>query len=497
MSSPSQAFARVKSRVSQLLPTGGLKQSVFRGGVWLGAGSTTEQAFRFLRNMILTRILVPEAFGLMAIVLSATTLIQVMVDVGASQALIQNRKGSQESHVRAAWWLALTRSVGLYAIIYAAAPFIGRFYANGELTGLARIAMLSIVFEGAISPLAYVAVKEMKFRKWAAVANGGGIIGVAVAIGLSFVLRDVWALAIGFLSENAARCILSFILCPWTPRIPENLDAMRDLWKFSKGLVGLAFLNLIFIRADIFVLGKLYSAAQLGIYTLGIYLIQTPVVFITDILSQTLFPAFSRIQDDHERMNRILVKATSAIVLVGLPAVVFLVFCGRSLLTILYGHRYGEASTALAVAACAALCSILNALITIAFYAKGQPQLHRRAVAAMAVVVVALIYPLTKEFGLWGAQVACLVANIVGYVLQLERMHKITKLNLLEYAKDFTIPAGISMGAVVIWMLARYALPDWRPIPTILFGGFVCLMAYGALLGFSLQNSKRAEACRE
>lgn len=489
----SNTLRKIRTKFDKLVPARGLQRSVFRGGAWLGAGSTTEQAFRFVRNIILTRILAPEAFGAMAIVLSATTLIQVMVDVGAKEALIQNPNGGQESHVRAAWWLALTRAAGLYAIIYFAAPFIGSFYANGELTGLARLAMLSIIFEGAISPVAYVAIKEMKFRKWAAITNGGGIAGVVVAIGLSFVLRDVWALAIGFLSENAARCILSFILCPWKPRLPENLDAVRDLWKFSKGLIGLAFLNLIFSRADVFVLGKLYSPAQLGIYTLGIYLVQTPVVFITSILSQTLLPAFSRIQDNHERMNRALLKVTSGTLLIGLPALVFLVFCGRSILTILYGHRYGEASTALALAACAALCVVLNALITIAFYAKGQPQLHRRAVAVMAIAVAALVYPLSKEFGLWGAQVACLVASVLGYLLQLERMRKITDLDLFEYLKSFTIPVGISVGAVAIWMMARSVVSEWRPVPTILFGAFVCVMAYGALLGFSLQSSKRAE----
>ncbi len=97
------------------------------------------------------------------------------------------------------------------------------------------------------------------------------------------------------------------IVYPGLPSFEWDRRASRDLLMFSKGMVGLSFLNLIFARADIFVLGKLYSPALLGIYALAVNLIQTPSNFLINTLSQTLLPALSHVQDDPTRANRILI----------------------------------------------------------------------------------------------------------------------------------------------------------------------------------------------
>jgi O-antigen/teichoic acid export membrane protein len=323
-------------------------------------------------------------------VLSASTLIQVLVDVGAREALIQNPRGSEEGHVTATWWMTVGRSFSIYAMVYVLAPIAAHFYGHPELTSLARIATLSIVFDGLMSPRAIVAMKEMKFTRVAIIDNGGAICGVLITVVLSLFFRDVWALVIGFCSENAIRCILSFALCPYRPRIPKDLAPFKDLLQFSKGMAGLALLNLIFSRMDVFVLAKLFSEADLGLYSMGIYLVQTPVTFLMRIIAQTIYPTFAHVQDNPARENRILLNLTSATLLLGLPVLVFLGFSGHSVLTIVYGARYGAAAIALTLAACAALLNVLNAQLTMVFYSQGMPQLHRRAVAAMAVVVAVL-----------------------------------------------------------------------------------------------------------
>ncbi len=479
MSLISQTYGKIRAQLQALFSADGLKGNVFRGGAWLGAGSLVEQVIRFSRNMLLTRLLAPEAFGTMAIVLSATTLIQVLAEVGSREALIQNPRGTEDEYIGAAWWLSAGRALSIYSVIYFAAPYISRFYGNVELAPLARIATLSIVFDGLMSPRAIVAMKQMKYSRWAAIQNGGGILGVVTTIVLSFFLRDVWALAIGYCSENALRFVLSYVLCPYRPRFAIDFAAVRDLLRFSKGLFGLALLNLIFTRADIFVLAKLFPASDLGLYSMAIYLVQTPMVFLAAILVQTLLPALSRIQDDHARMNRILLQVTSATVMVGLPALVFVGFCSRSLLTLVYGQRYSVVAAALVMAAVASFINILNVQLTLMFYAKGLPQLHRRSVAAMAVVVLALIYPLSKGLGIWAGQLACLIAVVVGYLLQVERMRKVTGLHLSEYWKTFLIPATASLVIAALWFATWSLGALTRPAPIIIFGILSCLLAYG------------------
>ena len=321
---PSSAwgYQRVQESVRNVLNGGGLKAKVFRGGIWMGAGSFSEQLTRFGRNMILTRLLAPEAFGTMAVVLSAGSVIQMVTDIGVKEAIIQNPRGSEDDYLSAAWWIASFRALSIYACIFLLAPVLSKFYGNHELIPLLRVVALSVVFEGTLSSKAYVAIKNMSFKKWAAIHHGGGIGGVILTLILSLFIRDVWALVLGNVAESAMRWALSYVLCPYAPLASWNRQAARDLLRFSRGLFGLSFLNLIFTRADVFVLAKLYSPAALGFYVMGIYLVQTPAGFLMNLLGQTLLPTFSKVQGNKVRENRILLQLNSLLVQLGMPALV-------------------------------------------------------------------------------------------------------------------------------------------------------------------------------
>jgi O-antigen/teichoic acid export membrane protein len=482
----------MKQAIRTFLTRDSLKARVFRGGAWLGAGSFAEQSFRFVRNMILTRLLAPEAFGTMAIIMSAASVIQALTEVGAKEALIQNPNGDQEDHVGAAWWLAFGRATGVYLLLFLAAPFMARFYGNLQLTALLRVATFGLVFEGAISTKAYVAMKHMKFSRWAIINHGGAILGVATTLVLSYFLRSIWALVLGTCSESAAKCILSYFVCPYLPPLGWHRGAIRDLLRFSKGLFGLPLFYLIFIRADVFVLAKLYSPAELGIYAMAVYLVQTPASFLINLLGQTLMPTLSHVQDDRARMNRILMQVTAGIFVLGMPVLVFIFFSGRSLLTLAYGHRYSSAYAALTVASCIALLNTANAQITTVFYAKGLPQLHRRAVAAMAILMVVLIYPFARQFGMVGGQLACLIAVVAGYLFQIERIRKVTALDLSQYRKNFLLAALISLSSVAVCLVARYLGGFAHPVPTVFLAAAGCLVTYG--LAYVLMVRKWGDA---
>ena len=484
------AYARTRHAVELVLLGDGLKAKVFRGGIWLGSGNAVEQAARFGRNMILTRLLAPEAFGTMAIVLSAISVVQSFTEIGVKEGLIQNPNGGEDHYVNAAWWLALGRAISLAAVLFAVAPFAARFYGNAEITALLRLSTVGIVLGGAFSPRAYVAMRDMKFGKWAVITNAGGICGVAITLVLTLFIRDVWALMIGSCAEIASRCVLSYVLCPYLPSLGWDQQAARSLLRFSRGVFGLSFLNFIFSRADVFVLAKLFSPAALGLYTMAVYLVQVPTGFIMSMLGQTLLPAFSQVQADPGRTNRILIQTTSLIVVLGLPALTFVLFCGRSLLGLTYGTRYAAVAGSLLVAAAVALVNLLNGQITTVFYASGLPEFHRRAVAVMAATMLVMVYPLCKLLGLMGGQAAALLAVIVGYILQIARVRKLTGLNLTSYGKGFVL-SGLSMSAVAVCLLIHPFAALAHPVANIACGILGCLLAYLLAAAVLLRGHKQ------
>jgi O-antigen/teichoic acid export membrane protein len=471
-------YERSKVTLGRLMQGGSLRAKATRGAMFLGSGSVAEQVVRFLRNMLLTRLLAPSAFGTMAIVLSASSIVSALTEVGHRAAVVQNPKGGEKKYLNAGWWMGMGRAMGTYVFIFAMAPWVAHFYGHADLTGLLRVALLSVLFDGAMSPRFVSLQKEMKLGRWATISNGGAILGVILTVTLSFIFRDVWALAIGYCSENFFRCLMSYIFCPGLPSLGWDRHVARDLFKYSRASFGLSFLNLIFARTDIFVLGKLYSTTELGLYAMAVALVQTPSVFLTSMLAQALFPAFAHVQEDKERINRILVEVTSWLILLGLPSVAVIYLCGHSLLSVTYGVRYVSGAGPLAVAAIVVFLNVLNAAITCLFMGIGRPELHRRAVAASAVVMIILIYPSCKLLGVIGGQVAALLAISASYLLQVIRLRGLTGLNLLRYGKAFVTAGLVSVGLLGIGLGAHSLGLATSPVPNIALAAGACVIAY-------------------
>ena len=344
-----------------------------------------------------------------------------------------------------------------------------------------------------MSARAYVAIKEMKFSRWALISNGGAILGVALTIILSFFIRDVWALVIGTASESAARFVLSYVICPWFPSLHVDRKSLKDLIEYSKGVFGIPLLTLIFTRTDVFVLGKLLSAARLGLYTMGIAAGQIPILFISNLLYQISLSALSEIQEDKARTNRVIIRVTSLVAALGAPALAFAYFCGGSALTIIYGRPYAVTAGPLFLALCAALINLANSQISGVFYATGVPSLHRRSVAAVAVLMIVLVYPLSAWLGPLGAQIASLISITIGFGLQLERIHHITGLVISEYVTAIARSA-VPAACVVVVCLAARLLTWWtNPLPNIASGAVGCLIAYSVVCIILLRQRRLAQ----
>jgi O-antigen/teichoic acid export membrane protein len=487
-----EMLSGLRASISRVTTGDGLRAKATLGGAWLGVGSFVEQVSRFVRNLLLARLVAPSAFGAMAIVLSSSSLIGSLSDVGVWQAVIQNPRGGEDDYLNAAWWFGLSRAICIYAAVFVAAPWVAAFYGIADLSALLRVTLLATLLDGLMSPRAKLAQKEMKFWRWAAINNGGGVCGVVLTIGLSFVLRDVWALAIGYCAENGFRCILSYILFPGLPSISWDKQALSEIWKFSRGMLGLSFLNLVFARTDIFVLGKLYPPAVLGVYTMAVYLIQTPTSFLINMISTTLLPAFAHVQGDKERTNRILYEVTWWILILGLPAVATVFLCRSSLLTVTYGARYSTASGALAFAASVALLNTLNSLVTCLFFGNGDPALHRRSVAISAIIMVIAIYPACKYFGLLGGQVAALAAVTASYVLQVARARVVTGLRFERYTKALAPAALMSVGILSAGFGAHYVWMTAGPLANITIAAVACLIAYVACVPMLVKIARTA-----
>jgi len=468
-------------RIHNLRVGDSLKSRLARGGTWLGSANALEQTFRLLRNMILTRLLAPEAFGLMAIVLAVNTAFESFTEIGISQAIVQNPKGHEKTYLNGAFVLSFIRSIGLFLIAFFAAPFIAQFYGNPDLVLLMRVAFLSILFKGAMSPHAYVAVKQLNFKRWVFINNGGGIIGIFVAISLAFIMRDVWALVIGFTVEALFRLLLSYCICPFLPGVKFKEESLRALFKYAQGMLGLPILTFIFMRTDIFVLGKLVNQSDLGLYAMAMTLAYIPTRLVTQLFGQILMPAFSEIQFDMDRVNAAFLKITSVIVFLCLPLWIFAVLYGNNLLHIVYGTEYAKAALPFAIIFGTSTLQVSGSPITALFFSIGLPQLNRLFTLVRAILVLALIYPAVKWFGLVGAASAGFIAMSVAYIFQIMKLRKIIGLNVFLYNKIFMRGFMTSLLIPMLWFLSNN-LMTLHTMSNLMWGFIGCFLTYAMVL---------------
>ena len=449
-----------------------------RAGGILTAGSLAENGLRFIRNIILARLLAPEAFGLMAMVLASVAVIEAFSEVGLRQSVIQNRNGADEGFLNITWWISSVRGLFLFTIGFLAAPFICDFYGKPESVLLIRTGFLAILFNGLLSPKVHVLEKEMRFRNWVFLMQGAGVLGVLIAIVSAFILKNVWALVLGFIAEACIRTVLSFIFYPIKPRLHFNPAFLRDILDFSKRMFGLPILMMLFLQADIFVIGKVLSMGQLGIYSLARSLAEMPNTFLSKIIHPIVLPAFSSMQDNRERITNTLLTLTRWAAIFGLPLIAFLFIFAKPVLTIAYGPQYGTAALPFGLLCVSGLILLNSSFIMNMYIAIGKPNIHRTASFARTALLVIMIYPAVKHFGLTGAAVSILTAMVLLLSIQLIYLRKMMGIQYRDYIKSWA--NGITFSLIVIipgFLHKTFTVPE--TLRDLLIGILLCLAAWG------------------
>lgn len=473
--------------INKIFNSSSTKGRAARGGLWLGAGSGSEQCLRLVRNMILTRILAPEAFGLMAIVLSVNAAFESFTQIGIKEAVIQNPNGHKKAYLNGAWWLSLGRSFALYLLVFCTAPFVANFYDNQALVPLMRVAFLSFLLNGLLSCNAFVALKQMNFKRWAVLFHGGGAVGICTAVMLAFWLENVWALVIGYVVEALARCVLSYIICPFRPGFVFDREGLRALLKYASGVFGLPILTFIFLKADIFVVGKMFTMAELGLYSMAALIAWAPFQFLSTLTAKIAMPAFSENQQDHAMINKWAISISALICYIGFPMSFFIVCYGGELLSLLYGPKYTAVALPFAIIFLTALIRTSSVPIGSVYFAIGRPELARLITGVRAFLVLVLLYPSIKLFGLSGAALAPLAAMLVSYVVQVKKMKELTGLPMQDFFQPFAVSIMISAVVLVPWLLTR-KIQFGTMLVTVAPGVVGCALAY---FGIALIYYKR------
>lgn len=412
------------------------KTKAMRGVAALITGTTVGRGLRFVRNMILVRLLAEELFGVMGIVMAATVAFESLSEVGVQQSIIQNKNGDDPEYMNIAWWFQFIRGSVLFLVGLLAAPWIGSFYGNPEISRLLKVAFVALLFRGLVSPRTYVLEKEYRFSLLMLIVQGSSILGTIATIVLAYMTKNVWALIIGYVVEAAAMCFISYVLVPFRPTLKINRDYLAELLKFARGMFGLPFLTMVIWQTDVFMLGKLLPAAQLGLlgmYVMAVRLAEQPAWAFGQVFGRVLLPVFAEGQDSGEMLRRRVLRIIKITLMVSVPLVAIVAVGAKPIISLVYTPKYAVVAIPFAIL-CVTMFVKSQAMILVTIcLAVGKPHLQRRYAIFLATCVICLMYPGITLFGVTGAAGVLLLSNIVAICLQVVWVGKIVDLRFRDY----------------------------------------------------------------
>lgn len=278
--------------------------NVIAGLLWSFGERITAQLVTFLITILLARILTPQDYGVVSLILVFVTLANVFVSNGFGEALVQ-KQDATEKDFSTIFWCNFSFSLVLYGILFFAAPGIAAFYGNDLFCPLVRVLAIKLPISS-ISTIqhAYVS-KHMQFKKFFFSTLGGTLISGVVGVIMAYSGFGPWAVVAQYLVNTAIDTIVLLFTVPWRPHFWFEVGEAKRLMSFGWKMTLSSFINSLYSEIRSLIVGKIYSAEDLAQYKRGQ---QFPQLFITNIntaVSAVIFPAMSLINDDLSEVKRL------------------------------------------------------------------------------------------------------------------------------------------------------------------------------------------------
>lgn len=293
-------------------------------------------------QVVMARLLAPEQFGALAVMLVFVSLGNVIVQSGLNTALIQSPE-ADDADFSTVFWMSLAVSVALYAAIFLAAPSVAAFYAMPGIVWPLRALGLLLVVSAYNSVQVAKVTRDLQMRKVFRATMASVIFSAVSGIGTAVAGAGLWALVAQQLSYQLVNCVVLAFQVDWKPRMVFRAERARELFGFGWRLLASGLLEQGYQSLADLVVGKRFSPARLGLVSQGKKYPQAVGSMLDGAIQPVMLSAVSRVQDDHARVKRLVRRALKTSTFLIAPAMTLFACCAPSLVPALLGPQWAEA----------------------------------------------------------------------------------------------------------------------------------------------------------
>ena len=405
---------RWRDRLSVLLQGDETKARVLRGSFWSIAGYGVSQSLRLISNLVLTRLLMPEAFGLMAIVSVFIQGLAMLSDLGTEAAIVQNKDGQDEKFLCTAWTIQVVRGFLLFVIACLIAWPVSVLYEQPILFPMVAVTGLSTLITGFQTTAISVYQRNLWFYRPFLVQLITSLLNLAIVVALSFWLRNVWALVIGTVISSVITTVAGYAILPGIKhRFQIDRTAASHIIKFGKWLFLASAATFLASRADRLFLGKMIPLESLGLYSIAAMIADLPAAIALMLSAKVFFPAFSELRSDDDRFIAAYGRVqTTWLTTILLMTTALVLICGPAVTT-LYDERYWSLIPVLRVLLFGTFFGAITKLSNSVLLAKGHSFSSGLKSMINLVVTPFAIWVGFQSFGLVGVAAATCFSRAV------------------------------------------------------------------------------------
>ncbi len=429
------------------------------GGIgWSGISQVIRLLFQLGITAILARLITPNDFGLLAMVVIFTNFARIFCDFGLSAALIQ-RKRLTEEHLSSIFWINVLTGLILAVILAALAPAIAHFYNESRLISIVVVLASTFLISSFGIVQTALFTRELKFRLLVIVEILGVAISGTAAVVLAFSGLGVWSLVWQQVVSSFVIVILLWAFSSWKPKFLFRWQRAKELLGFGLNLTGFSFVNYFSRNLDNLLIAKFLGASPLGFYNLAYQLLLFPLANLSHVVGRVMFPSLSIIQDDKTKVRYAYMKATRYIAAITFPLMIGLLVIAPQFIRVIFGPQWERSIFMVQILALAALLQSIGTLNGNIYWSQGRTDIQFK---------VGIIFTILTAFGFviglrWDVEGVAIAYAIVTFLLAYPSLaipFKLIDLKFSHFVRQFDSISSATIGMGGIVFALRFLLQD-------------------------------------
>jgi len=423
-----------------------------RGSTWTALTFFISQGARFVANLILARLLFPEAFGIMALVTMLLIGLTLISDMGISQSIMQSKRGDEPAFMDTAWTLQIIRGTVLWLAACALALPAAAFYDQPDIAVMLPVAAISLLF-AALEPIRVeTANRHLLLGRVTALDLLSTITGIVAMVILAWTTQSVWSLVAGWVVTSAVRLALMWLFLPGPGnRLHWERRAGSELLNFGVWIFLSSICGLLVLQGDRAILGKFLNIDGLGIYNIGMFLASFPLMLASTITSRILIPLYREHlnEEDLTARNR-LFKLRYYLTGLMIVALFLLALAGPWIVQTLYDDRYIAAGGIIVALSSVQMIAVVSLTYDQAALATGDSRGFFLVSVTKAILTMGGFLIGVSIMGLYGAMIGLAIAMLLYYPFIATLAHRH---NAWDMRHDLMfLPLVLLLGGFAVWV---------------------------------------------